>query len=90
MEEYTKLKKKWLKDKDIKREYDLLGPEYDALKKIIELRLKSKITQKELAEKVGTKQSSISRFEKGFINPTVNFLSKVSSALGKKMVIEFR
>lgn len=90
MDDFKRLEKKWLKNPEFKREYDLLGPEYDALEKIIELRLKNKLTQKELAEKVGTKQSSISRFEKGFVNPTVNFLSKVSSALGKKMVIEFR
>ena len=48
------------------------------------------MTQKQLAEKLDTKQSAISRLEKGMINPTVDFLNKLASAFEKKLVVEFK
>lgn len=90
MSNYRDLKKRLLKNKGIKKEYDRLRPEYELLDKIIALRLKYKITQKQLAEKLDTKQSAISRLEKGMINPTVDFLNKLASAFGKKLVVEFK
>lgn len=90
MKKYKDLKKQLLKDKEIKREYDRLEPEFMVKKKLIELRLKKKLTQKELAQKVGTKQSSISRFENELVNPTLDFLNRLSSALEKKLVIDFK
>ena len=58
--DYSELRREALKDPEVKREYDLLGPEYEAIGKIIELRIKSKMTQKQMAKKLGTKQSAIS------------------------------
>ena len=45
--------------------------------------------QKELAEKIGTKQSAISRLENGDYNPSVELLSKIAEALDKELVIKF-
>jgi DNA-binding XRE family transcriptional regulator len=45
--------------------------------------------QKELAEKVGTKQSAISRLENGSYNPSIEFLSKIAHALGKEIQVKF-
>lgn len=90
MQKLEDLEKQLLKDPEIKREYDLLEPEFQALRTIIELRLKKKMSQKQLAEKVETKQPAISRFERGLSNPTINFLSRVAEALGKKLVVEFK
>lgn len=90
MGSYQKLRKKLLKNKAIKDEYEKLRVEYEFLDKLIALRLKNKLTQKELAEKIATKQSAISRFEKGLINPTVAFLSKLAQVFNKKLVIDFK
>lgn len=90
MSNYRDLKKRLLKNKNIKRKYERLRPEYELLDKIISLRLKHKMTQKNLAKKLYTKQSAISRLEKGMINPTVDFLNKLASAYGKKLVVEFK
>ena len=90
MKNYKAVKKQLLKDKEIKREYELLEPEFKAIRQIIELRLKKKLSQKELAEKIGTKQSAISRFERGFVNPSISFLARLASALGKRLVVEIR
>lgn len=90
MNTYKDLKNRLLKNKNIKREYERLRPEYEMLDKIISLRLKSNLTQKELANKLNTKQSAVSRLERGMINPTMTFLNKLASVFGKKLVIEFK
>src|SRR6056297_121350 len=53
----------------------------------IDLRRKNKISQKELAEAVGTKQASISRFENLNTKPTLEYLFKVSKAVGGELYI---
>lgn len=44
-------------------------------------RARKGMTQKELAERVGTKQPSIARIESGASLPTVSFLEKIANAL---------
>lgn len=90
MKKYQNIKKQLLRDRKIKQEYDLLEPEFMVKQKLIELRLKEKMTQAQLARKLGTKQSSISRFENELVNPTLSFLSRLSLALGKRLVVDFK
>jgi len=90
MSTYKDFKKRLLKNKNIKKEYERLRPEHEVLDKIISLRIKSNLTQEELANKLNTKQSAISRLERGMINPTMTFLNKLASVFGKKLVVEFR
>jgi len=88
MKDYKNLKAKLLKDKEIKRAYDELGPEFAIIEKLIEKRIEQGITQTELAKRIGTKQTAISRFESGTYNPSVSFLYKVADALGAKMTVK--
>lgn len=90
MSTYRDFKKRVLADKEVRRHYELMRPEYEAWSKIIELRIKYKMSQRKLAEKMGTKQPAISRFENNLENPTVGFLSRAAAVFGKKLVIEFR
>ncbi|PIQ71399.1 transcriptional regulator [Candidatus Roizmanbacteria bacterium CG11_big_fil_rev_8_21_14_0_20_37_16] len=90
MSTYRNLKNRLLKNKNIRKEYELLRPEYEMLNKIISLRIKNNLTQQDLANKLNTKQSAISRLERGMINPTMTFLNKLASVFGKKLVIKFR
>ncbi|MHB8066256.1 MAG: helix-turn-helix domain-containing protein, partial [Ruminiclostridium sp.] len=48
------------------------------------------LTQKELSERTGIKQSNLSRLESGNYNPSLEFLQKVAAGLGKELYIEFR
>ncbi len=52
-----------------------------------DIRKEQKITQNELAEKIGTKKSNISRFESGKYNPTLDFMVKMADGLGKEIKI---
>ncbi len=82
--------KKSLKDPEFKKEWDALQPEYALKRRLIELRTKKAITQKELAMKAGTHQASIARFERGDYSPTISFLSRLASALGMKLEVNFK
>ena len=87
MKSYKIFKNHLLKNKEIKKTYDDLEPEFELVQLIIKNRLKAGLTQAELAEKIGTKQSAISRLERGAYNPTVSFLRKVAEALGAELHI---
>ena len=81
--------KEALKDLAFKAEYDRLQPEFAVINAIIEARRKKDVTQEELAEKIGTKQSVISRLESGRANPSVGFLKKLAQALNTNLEIRF-
>ena len=84
---FEETKNDLFKDNDFKAEYDRLKPRYDAIEQIIKARKEQNMTQAELARKVGTQKSNISRLESGNYNPSLGFLAKVSAALGKRLNI---
>ena len=81
--------KEELKDPNFKAEFDRQQPEFAVINAIIEARRNKGITQKILAEKIGTKQSVISRLESGRANPSVAFLKKLAQALDSHLEIRF-
>lgn len=87
MKSYKSIKTELLKDTHVKAAYEALGPEFKLVETFIDYRIKCGLTQAELAEKVGTKQSAISRFESGSYNPTIHFLYKIARALRVQLKI---
>ena len=87
MKSYTRFKQQLLKDKGVCNAYNELKPEFDLIRIMIKKRIEQGLTQEKLARKIGTKQSSISRFESGDYNPTISFLKKVAHALGVQLKI---
>jgi len=49
--------------------------------KIVELRKARGITQQELAERLGTKNTQVRRIERGTVNSTINMLRKIAGVL---------
>lgn len=82
-------KRELLKDKKIKVAYDTLEPRYALIRQILNARMKQHISQKELADKMGTKQSAIARFESGNTNPTLSFIERLSRAMNIPLTISF-
>lgn len=76
-----------LVDPVVKKEYDNLQPEMAIIKAIISARIAKQLTQQALAQKIGTKQSVISRLESGRSNPSVAFLKKLARALDTRLEI---
>lgn len=88
MTNFTKLKSEALKDPKVKEVYDSLELEFSIIRQILDKRLKKGISQKDLAKKIGTGQSAISRLESGRYNPSLSFLKKISEALGSKLEVK--
>jgi DNA-binding XRE family transcriptional regulator len=76
-----------MEDKEFKAEYEKLKPRYELIAQIIDARSRLNITQEELAHRVGTQKSNISRFESGSYNPSLDFVTKVAHGLGKEVHI---
>lgn len=81
--------KESLKNPKVKAEFDKLQPEFALIDAMIKARREKGITQVELAKKMGTKQSVISRMEIGNANPSVAFLKKLAGALHTRLEIRF-
>jgi len=90
MRDWKTLKKELIKNEEISREYEKLKPRYQIVSQMIEARIKRKLTQKELARKIGTKQSAIARIESGNANTSLAFLEKIAAATKSRLIIEFR
>ena len=87
---FSDVKKRLLQDEEFLKEYDKLKPRYTVITQIIEARKEQNLTQAELAKRVGTQKSNISRLESGNYNPSLDFLIKVVHCLGKELDIQIR
>lgn len=90
MKDWKTLKKELLRDSLVAKEYKKLEPKYLLISQLIEARIKKGLTQKELAQKIGTKQSAVARLESGNANPSITFLERITSALGSKLIIQVK
>ena len=82
-------KKLMMENEEFKNEYEALKPLYEIKKELIRLRLEKGLSQKDLADLVGTKQSAISRLENGSYNPSIEFLNKIAIALDTELHVTF-
>ena len=90
MGNWKKIKNEILKDQEVRDIYEGLEVEYQIICDMISLRNKKKMTQKELASKIKTSQSALSRFESGQIkNPSLDFLKKIAKGLDVKLSVRF-
>ncbi len=86
---HEELHQKWMQDPEYAQLYNQPDPWFEVAKVLLEIRVRSGMTQKKLAQELNTSQSAISRLESGEYNPTLKFLDKVAKVFGKKLKIEF-
>jgi len=90
IKEYTtfrEIRKEWMKNPEFRKASKELELGHALIRAILDARINKGLTQKDLAEKIGTKQSSIARFESGAYNPTLSFVQKLAGALDVKIKI---
>ncbi len=85
MQTWKEIKHEMLKDPEVKRAYDELGPGFHLASDFIGARIAKKLSQSELAQKAGVSQVAIARLESGDANPTFRTASRVAKALGKEV-----
>jgi DNA-binding XRE family transcriptional regulator len=84
---WNKAKAIILENEEVQSELKKNEAEYKIIEEIIMARQEKHLTQKELAELIGTKQSNISRLESGNYNPTLDLLNKIAQAVGKELQV---
>lgn len=89
MSDFRKHLERNIADPEFAAEYEKLRPEYEAIRAVINARIECNMTQKELAEKTGIRQSNISRIESGATSPTIDTLARIAAGMGKKLKIDF-
>ncbi|WP_138437029.1 helix-turn-helix domain-containing protein [Marinobacter shengliensis] len=85
---FKQFKQKALENPEIRREYDSLQDEFSLIDQLITMRTKAGLTQEDVAKKLGTNKSNISRLERGRSNPSWGTLSKYAEACGFRAKLE--
>lgn len=87
---FKDMHRKAMRDPEFAEGYAALQPKYALIRAILDARIKEGMTQAQIAERAGTTQSSIARFEAGRGNPTLSFMVKIAHALRKRLVLEVK
>lgn len=72
-----KVARRWMKKPGFREGYEALEEEFSVASLLIEARTRSHLTRAELAERMGTSQSTIARLESGKAKPTLRSTSNV-------------
>ncbi len=89
MNDLHKYLEKQMKNPEFRAEHEAARIEFEVAKALIEARISMNMTQQELAERSGIRQSNISRIESGNCSPTVATLQLLAKGLGKQLSINF-
>ncbi len=80
---------KRLKNPKFRKYYNEYGKQLEIAYQILQLRKQKKISQVELAKKLGTTQGNIARMEAGQQNFTTDTLQKIASIFNRELKIDF-
>lgn len=89
MTKLATLKKKLMQNPEVREEYAQADAEYALIEEMIRVRMEAKLTQSELATKIGTTQSAIARLEGGKVSPSVSTLRRYAEATGHQLKVAF-
>ena len=90
MRSFEAWKRKQLKNPAFKREYDALESEFALARELIGARAKAKLSQAQVARRMGTSQSAVARMESGRTLPSTTSLVKYAKAVGRELKIALR
>lgn len=79
-----------MEDPEFRAEHEATRAEFEVTRALIEARVSMNMTQKELAERSGIRQSNISRIENGTCSSTIATLQSLARGLGKELSVNFR
>ena len=89
MSELNELKQQLFKDAEFKQAYDELEEEFQLIDTLVSMRTQAGLTQTDIAEKMGTQPSNISRLESGKVSPKLETLRNYAHACGFKLKLQF-
>jgi predicted transcriptional regulator len=91
---HTDVRKQLMARPGVKRAYDALADEFGTLDVLLKARQQARLTQQQVAERMGTTTSAVSRLEASLTSerhsPSIATLRKYARACGKKLVVRMR
>jgi len=89
--DFSQFKDKALENSEVREEYEKLQQKYELKKKLISLRKMAGLTQEELAKKLHTQKSNISRLENvnSKNSPRLSTIEEYAKAMGYNLEIKF-
>lgn len=88
MTKIADLKKRWMKDRKFREEYEKADAEFAIIEELIRARTKAKLSQTQVAKRIGTTQSAIARLEGGNVSPSLSTLRRYAQATGTRLHLE--
>jgi len=85
MTKLSTLKRKMLANPEARKEYERLGPEFEISSELIAARKRAKLSQEDLANRMGTTQSAIARLESGRKMPMMQTIQRYAEATGSRV-----
>jgi DNA-binding XRE family transcriptional regulator len=88
---FEAFREKALKKPSVRKEYEALGPAFDMKRQMIAMRKAAGLTQEEMADKLGTKKSNISRLESlnSDVSPRLSTVEEYARVLGYRVKVDF-
>ena len=83
-------KKMLLKNPEFKKVYEETRIEREIAHALIRARIEKRLTQAQLAKKLKTRQSVISRVESGQNTPSLSLLKRLAAALDTSLSVQFK
>jgi DNA-binding XRE family transcriptional regulator len=89
---FKDFKNKALKKPEVREEYEALAPLFAIKKELVAARVAKGMTQEQIAQRIGTSKSNISRLESlnNSYMPNLGTLMKYGEALGLKLYVRLR
>ena len=84
MKTHAEIKGRLLNRPRLASEYDALAPEFELLSQLVAMRRQAQLTQEEIAARMNTAKSNISRLERGG-NPGWKTLNAYAAACGFRL-----
>ena len=81
--------KRWLKSPSMRKAYDALEEEFAIAGAFIAARSRAKLTQQQVAKRMGTTQAVVARLESGRVKPSTRTLERFAAATGHRLKIQF-
>ncbi len=83
-------KKILLKNPEFRKIYEETRLEREIARALIRARIEKSLTQAQLAKKLKTRQSVISRVESGQTTPSLSLLKRLATALNTSLSVQFK
>ena len=82
------LKQRAFENLEVKTEYEKLAEEFAFIDQLLTMRSQAGLTQEEVAKRMQTQKSNISRLERGNSNPSWQTLVKYAHACGFELALQ--